>query len=306
MSDPAVVCVGNALIDHTYSLTNLPAADDGAYVLDAEDRFGGVETNVAAILSSLGIESGVITRLGDDADGRAVANHLDELDLDTTLVREGRGEETSYCLVLTAEGERVIIGGGESALAIDLGLEDRAYLESASVVFASAYAPPRVISDLAELDVPFAFDLAGRFADLEHRGLSREQLDATLPGIDLFIANQTTAQSYLQSDGEPAALADGLRARGVTRGVVTDGMAGALLFDDHGTYPIEALEVEVVDTTGAGDAFTAGLIAAWFLEERSPAAAGRFAAAAAAANCTVRGAHTAPPTREAIRALLAE
>jgi ribokinase/sulfofructose kinase len=306
VSSPAVVCVGSALIDHTYSLTNLPGADDGAYVLETADRFGGVETNVAAILSSLGIEAGVITRVGDDADGRAVSDHLGELDLDTDRVRERTAEETSYCLVLTAQGERVIIGGGESALAIELGPEDTAYLESASVVFASAYAPARVISHLAELDVSFAFDLAGRFEDLEHRGLSRAQLDASLPGIDLFIANRTTAQSYLHSDAEPAALADSLRDRGVSRGVVTDGVAGALLFEERGTYPIESLDVEVVDTTGAGDAFTAGLIAAWLLEEQSPEPAGRFAAAAAAANCTVPGAHAAPPSRDAIRALLTE
>lgn len=306
MSSPAVVCVGNALIDHTYSLTNLPAADDGAFVLDTEDRFGGVETNVAAILSSFGIDTGVITRLGDDEDGRAVSEHLEDLGLDTDRVRKRTEEQTSYCLVLTAEGERVIIGGGESALAIELGPEDTAYLESAAVVFASAYAPARVLSHLAELRVPFAFDLAGRFEDLEHRGLRREQLDAALPGIDLFIANRTTAQSYLQWDAEPAALTDGLRDRGVSRGVVTDGVAGAFLFDADGTYPIETLEVEVVDTTGAGDAFTAGLITAWLLEERSPEAAGRFAAAAAAANCTVRGAHTEPPSRDAIRALLEE
>ncbi len=306
MSAPTVVCVGNALIDHTYSLTNLPGADDGAYVLETADRFGGVETNVAAILSSLGIEAGVITRLGDDADGRAVSDHLKELDVDTDRVRERTEEETSYCLVLTAQGERVIIGGGESALAINLGPADTAYLESASVVFASAYAPARVISHLAELDVSFAFDLAGRFEDLEHRGLDRERLDAALPGIELFIANRTTAQSYLQSDAEPAALADGLRNREASRGVVTDGVAGALLFDEHGTYSIDSLAVDVVDTTGAGDAFTAGLIAAWLLEDQSPEAAGRFAAAAAAANCTVHGAHAAPPSRDAVRALLAE
>jgi len=303
MSPPAVVCVGNALIDHTYALTNLPTADDGAYVLDAEDRFGGVETNVAAILRSLGVETGVITRLGADDDGRAVAAHLDEIGLDTERVRRGTDERTSYCLVLTSEGERMIIGGGESALAIELGPADTAYLEAASVTFASAYAPASVIGQLADLEVPFAFDLAGRFADLEHRGLSRTQLDGALRGTSLFVSNRTTAQSYLQTTGEPAELVDGLRDRGVSRGVVTDGEAGALLFDADDTYPVGAVEVEVVDTTGAGDAFTAGLIAAWLLEERPPQAAGRFAAAAAAANCTVRGAHASPPSRETVRGL---
>jgi ribokinase/sulfofructose kinase len=85
--------------------------------------------------------------------------------------------------------------------------------------------------------------------------------------------------------------------------VVTDGESSALLFDADDTYPVGAVEVEVVDTTGAGDAFTAGLIVAWLLEERPPQAAGRYAAAVAAANCTVRGAHASPPSRETVRGL---
>jgi ribokinase/sulfofructose kinase len=125
-------------------------------------------------------------------------------------------------------------------------------------------------------------------------------------GIDLFVANVGAACSYLRRDVPPREVATELRARGVDRGAITSGADGALLFDSDDTHTVDAADPgnDVVDTTGAGDAFTAGLVRAWLIDDRDPAAAGRYAAAAAALNCTAPGAHTDPPTAEAVADLL--
>jgi ribokinase/sulfofructose kinase len=59
---------------------------------------------------------------------------------------------------------------------------------------------------------------------------------------------------------------------------------------------VPGFSVPVVDTTGAGDVLSAALIAAWLLENRPMAEAGRFAAAAAALNCTGWGVRAGLPT----------
>jgi len=302
---PTIVGVGNALVDHTFLLTNLPQADGGAFVLDYERRFGGVETNVVTLTAALGHDGGVVSRVGTDGEGDAVLDHLDAYGIDATHVIQADGETTSYTLVLTdPDGQRAIIGGGDTILNLDLDDAVIDYIGAADVVFSSAYAPIDAVDAVASLDVPLVYDLAGQFQDLEHRGLTRAALDDLLPSIDCLIANEAAARSFTQVDADRHDLAAGLRARGCPRGAVTSGADGAVLFDADGTYHIPAIDVDPVDTTGAGDAFTAGLIHAWLLGDADPRNAGRFATATAAATCLVEGAHTHPPGRDDVEALL--
>lgn len=305
MKAPTVVGVGNALVDHTYLLTNLPEADGGAYILDRDTRPGGVESNVMAALGALDVDTGIIARLGDDEDTDTVTAHLNAAGIESRRVRRVPGDTTSYCIVLTDEsGDRAILGGGDSALNLELDEEDIAYLRDAEAVFTSVYTPVNVLCRLAALDTPFVFDLAGRFNDIKHRGFTRRALDGALSGIDLFTGNVAAVQSYLRSEDNAYELAVALRNKGLSRGAVTAGADGSVLFDKDGIYKIEAVETEVVDTTGAGDVFTAVLIDRWLLAAEPPPKAGRYAATAAALNCTSRGARCGLPAREAIETRL--
>ncbi len=305
MVTPTVVGVGNALVDHTYLLTNLPEADGSAYVLARDTRPGGVESNVMAALGALGIDTGMIARLGNDEDADTVTAHLDAAGIESRRVRRMSGDTTSYCIVLTNEnGDRAILGGGDSTLNLELDGEDLAYLRDTEAVFTSAYAPVNVVRTLATRETPLAFDLAGTFDDIKHRGFTRSALTEALPGIDLFVANADAARSYLRSEGNPKALAIALRKKGVFRGAVTAGADGSVLFDANGTYSVDAVETDIVDTTGAGDVFTAALMDRWLLADEAPVAAGRYAAVAAALSCRSRGARGALPPREAIKAHL--
>jgi ribokinase/sulfofructose kinase len=63
---------------------------------------------------------------------------------------------------------------------------------------------------------------------------------------------------------------------------------------------VPAFDVDVVDATGAGDAFVAGLVDAWLLAGEPAAEAGRHAAAVAALNCTATGARGGLPDRAAV------
>jgi len=298
------VAVGNALIDHTYRLTNLPEPDSAAFARSAERRLGGVAANVAANLGALGAETRLVARVGDDAAGAAVRDRLDASPIDRVRLRTGP-EPTSYCLVLTdPEGRRSIVGGGESALALSLSPADRGFVGAADVAFTSAYAPVEVAETLADWPPAVVYDLAGRFADLRDRGLTRDALDALLPQIDCLVTNAGAARSYLDADAPPAALAAALADRGAPMGAVTAGGDGAHLFAGDRAWHVPAVDVDVVDTTGAGDAFTAGLVHARFFQGRPLPDAGRFAAAAAAHNCTVAGAHADPPTVAAGERLL--
>lgn len=310
-SELDAVAVGNAIVDRTFAVSNLPAPDGGAFAEEVEERPGGVAANVAATLRALGRDVGVIARLGDDGVADRVLADLDDRGIDRRRVRIAPGERSSYCVVLRdPDGRRMIVGAGESTSELRLDATDLEYLDRAEVAFTSGYVPPAVLESLVDWrregrGSTLAFDLAGRFADLERRGLSRDALDSMLPAIDCFIANRHAVGSYVGA-GDVDRQIEALRRRGATRGVVTLGANGAVLFDAAGVTEVEAVQVDVVDTTGAGDSFSAGLIEAWVIEGQPARAAGRFAAAAAAYNCTAVGARGAVPTRGDVARLLAE
>ncbi len=296
-----VVAVGSAVLDRVYALSNLPEPDGGAFVRDDEERAGGVAANVACALAALDHDTGVVSRVGRDDAGDRVLASLDEWGVDASGVRRG-GDATSYCLILRGpDGDRMIVAGGDSVPGLRLTDGDRDRLRDADCVFTSAYAPDEVVRDLVamrehgELSA-LAFDLAGPLSELDGRGATPEAIDEVAATADLFVTNEVAARSYLGS--EPETAARDLQSAGAARVAVTVGGDGAFLADGSGVEHVPAVDADVVDTTGAGDAFTAALAHAWLLGGADKTRAGRVAAAAAAQNCTGKGARGALATRE--------
>jgi len=289
----SIVAVGSAVLDRVYVLSNLPEPDGGAFVTDRTRRGGGVAANVACGLSALGHDAAVVSRVGDDDAADTVVESVREWDVDADSIHRGDGASSYTLLLRGPDGGRMIVAGGDSVPKLRLQESDRERLRAADVVFTSAYAPDPVVSELAELRRAgaidaLAFDLSGPLSELEGRGTRPETIDMLAASADLFIANEVAAESYLGDD--PADAAGTLRDAGAERVAVTAGAAGAYL-SDRTTDPIHvpARECDPVDTTGAGDQFTAALIHAWLLGDADPGAAGRIAATAAAGNCAARG-----------------
>ncbi|WP_440992227.1 carbohydrate kinase family protein [Haloarchaeobius baliensis] len=301
---PTVVAVGSALLDRIYPVTNLPEPDGGAFARDERLAAGGVAANVATACSRLGRDAGVVSRVGRDDDGDRILDSLAAEDIDASHVARG-DERSSYAMILRDDdGRRMIIAGGESIPKLRLDDAALEYCRDADVVFTSAYAPDQVVSRLvaaARADdtfPPIVFDLAGPLAELEDRGTEPATIDDLLPVVDCFVSSEVPLRSYLGCDGREAAAE--LRERGVTRAALTRGEDGALLLDGDDVVAVPAFRVDAVDTTGAGDAFSAGLVDAWILDGKSAAEAGRFAAAVAAENCLGEGARGGLPGRDVV------
>jgi ribokinase/sulfofructose kinase len=288
----SIVAVGSAVLDRVYVLSNLPEPDGGAFVTDRTQRGGGVAANVACGLAALDHDAAVVSRVGDDDAADLIVDSVREWGVDADAVRRGDGE-SSYTLILRGpDGGRMIVAGGDSVPNLRLRDSDRERLRAADAVFTSAYAPDRVVSELADLRRTggidrLAFDLAGPLSELDGRGTTPETIDELAASADLFVTNEVAARSYLGT--EPAAAAGTLRDAGAGRVAVTAGDAGAHLAGGSEPVYVPARECDPVDTTGAGDQFTAALIHAWLLGDAGPRAAGRIAASAAAQNCTAAG-----------------
>jgi sugar/nucleoside kinase (ribokinase family) len=325
---PEVVTVGAATVDRQYGVTNLPEADGGAFAHEVQDTFGGVAANVATGCARLGRVAGIISRIGEDDVGDAVMADLRAGPLNLARVRR-RDDTSTHCVVLRdGTGKRSIVTAGDSVKRLRLDDRDRGYLSDAQVVFVTAYAPDPVHRSLLAWTEdpafpPVVFDLSGPLAELEGRGATPESVDRWVDAASLFVVGEVAADAYLGETGRVAA--DTLRDRGADRIAVTAGTDGAWLVPggsetDESDRPaadvddpsgrralhVPAFDVTVADETGAGDAYVAGLIHAWLLGDRGTRAAGRFAAATAAHNCTETGARGNLPDEATVEAFLAE
>ena len=319
LEDREVVAVGSAVVDRYRRLTNLPEPDGGSFVRESWREFGGAAANVACTVATLGRDVGMVTRLGTDergtyGDAEAIVADLSERGVDTARVRRGEERGTYSTILVGPDGTRMVVTGGDSVTELRLETDDWPTLESASVVVTSAYAPDPVVDALLTARAAgrlsaLAFDLSGPLAELEGRGVTPATIDEAVATADLFVAGDVARHSYCRHhevDGtfdEAVAL---LRELGVRRAALTRGGDGATLLTPDRTVQVDAIDVEVVDTTGAGDAFVGGLLDAWVLDGQDPARAGRFAATVAGLNCTGEGARGAFPTRDRARAVLRE
>ena len=134
---------------------------------------------------------------------------------------------------------------------------------------------------------------------------SRDLPNSLVNLVDILIPNEEEV-AYLSGMGspvDPASAAGMLRANGAKAVVITLGDRGAAVIDEHTEIDIGAYAVDVVDTTGAGDAFVGNLAAA-LDAGRSLEEAARFASAAAALSVQSSGAQASMPSRAETEALM--
>ncbi|RLM70805.1 carbohydrate kinase family protein [Halorubrum sp. Atlit-8R] len=347
---PAVLSVGAAAIDEWYAVSNLPEPDGGAFADEVTSAFGGVGANVAVALDRLGRDAGLVSRVGDDEYGRRALAYLDETGVDGTHVAVGDAAHTRSLILRDPDGERAIVTAGESFRGLRPDADALAAMADADIVFLTAYAPDRAArrildrveslraaaADSGGAPPALVFDLSGAVEELVGRGTEPATIHRFLHRADLFVADGVAARAFF---GSAAAAVERVAAaqrraadseagpgtpsrRGPTwpRAVLTRGADGMTAVAGGEASRFDAFDVETVDATGAGDAFTAGLIDRWLAGEprgvaepgepsadREAVASGvRFAAAVAAINCTSRFTQPGLPTRDEVEAFLAE
>jgi ribokinase len=273
-----VVCVGDVMVDVLARLPGplAPGSDTPAPITFAG---GGAAANVAAWLVAAGGTATFVGRVGDDAFGRHIVRDLGAAGVRTSITVDPE-RPTGVCLVLVGpDGERTMIpsaganaaDGGELPPDADwLYLSGYALLEPGSRGFARAaleYARQRQWS--VAVDVASAAPLAaiGAATFLEW------------VGTDVLLFANTDEAAVLTGRNDPAAAVVELAQR-CARAVVKRGAAGAVWSDGAEVRSVGAQPAELVDSTGAGDAFAAGFLAGTGDESQRLAAAVRLAARA--------------------------
>ena len=257
-----IVVLGDVMVDVVVRLSEPLARGSDA---PARIRFhgGGSAANTAAWLAAAGAEPVLVGSVGDDERGRGARAGLVAAGVDARLAVDPE-LPTGTCLVLVGpDGERTMAPDAGANDALSEGDLFDELLGEGNHLHVSGYSLLRAGSRPAAIAAVQRASKTGMTVSVDPSSsalLSAQFLDWA-DGADLLLPNASEAHA-LTGDSDPERAARALAER-FGEVVVTLGPAGALWTDGDAVLRAAAAPVaEVVDSTGAGDAFAAGLLSA--------------------------------------------
>ncbi|MFF4436897.1 ribokinase [Streptomyces sp. NPDC001621] len=293
MYDYDLLVVGSANADLVIGVERRPAAGETVLGGDLAVHPGGKGANQAVAAGRLGARTALLARVGDDGHGRLLLDSLRAAGVDTAAVLVG-GAPTGVALI-------TVDPSGDNSIVVSPGANFRLVPADVRAAVPLLHAS-RVVSAQLEIPLETVVEVVRNLAPGSRFVLNpsppRPLPAEVLAACDPLIVNEHEARVILGdacASEDPADWARLLLAAGPRSVVVTLGAEGALVCDGSGVRRVPPVTVDAVETTGAGDAFTATL--AWRLGAGdAPAEAAACAARVGAAAVTKRGAQESYPT----------
>lgn len=303
-----ILVIGSANMDLSMNMYKVPDAgetliDDGgvAYLP------GGKGANSAVAFARLGGNTVFCAKLGADLHGQKLHQYYKEQGIDTSYIKVDRENPTGLAAVMkesNGANRIVVYPGANYSLTADNVAEalecrpDAVYL-GFEIPFSIAVAAAKMA---AARGIPVFVDAAP--ADKDH------PLES-LPEVEVFSPNETETKEYtgILPQGSDSSLRAALalyRRVKCKYLVIKLGARGAFVYDGRHYSFVPAVRAgETVDTTAAGDAFTAALTLKYLENGGDISSAVKYGVVAGALTVTRKGASTSIPTREEVDALIA-
>lgn len=276
MSERDVVGIGSMVVDRMHRAPRLLGAEAKALLRDVpaggvvQNAVGGVVLNHLGWAAALGVRTGIFGRQGDDAEGRFLRAAMDALGIERDIKLVDEPTSIAEIFVDDEGGRAIYMAAGATAGTTAAHVRgdheytirhaQRVTTEVSQLPLAAALETLRIAREagaatLVDLDVPPSEALAALGTQAE--------LDEILRLADVLKpAKSACAELVPDEAGDALAVARAMRARFGNRAVVvTDGPSGCAVASDEFEGLVPGHRIDVVDTTGAGDALLGGLLA---------------------------------------------
>ncbi len=253
-----VIAVGHALVDIRIVVDLLPGPDEEAEIREEARGAGGSAVNVAIDVSRLGGTSGIIAKISFDSFGRIVFEELWKSQVDIRGLRINPTGSTGFSIVAISSSRGISIYGSKGvAETLKLGELDEELLGDARTVHIASLrldTSVRAARTARSHGAIVSWDPGRRLA---RQGLDR--LKSILRYVDIVFLNKLEAEAM--TGEKPDMAAEMIRSYGPRWVVVKLGAQGSLLYGPGGSREIPAYKPpQVIDETGAGDAFAAATL----------------------------------------------
>jgi len=295
-----VIGLGASTVDLLTVVERFPTRREAQQALFTTIQGGGPVATAMAAASRLGVKTAMIDGIGNDWAGEFVLREFRDEGVETELIEVHPGEKTAIATILirAADGARAILFTPGSAPEPSLSKAQRDAIRSAKILHVSGRyweACMKAVETAKRSGVQVSFDGG---ADRYH-----PRMKALAPLTDICIVARDFARKYTGED-DPLAAAKSLLGEGPQIAAVTDGANGSWVCAKETCFHQPAFPFsKIVDTTGCGDSYHGGFLAAWvkgFTVEK----AALIASAAAGLNTQRIGGRSGIPTFDEARKFL--
>ena len=304
---PDVVALGDVNIDIIAHFNSYPDKGQDALAYSTEFHCGGSAANTAMALARMGLDVVLISRVGPDSLALKALNSLSEAGvIPTGLQRDPAAMTGLMYVVVTPDGERTILGHRGANALTDPAQVREEDIRDARLFHLSGYAllaEPQRSAALLALEIACRHGLIVTLdPGMTVSEAALDEMRALFPVVDILLPNLPEAQGLTGADSPQECLRM-LSAAGVQVVALKLGKDGCLIGGEEGFAHIPGFHVEARDSTGAGDFYSAGIIAGVLggLDWRSAAVLGNAMGAMAAARV---GAETSVPRAREVLELL--
>jgi sugar/nucleoside kinase (ribokinase family) len=259
-----IVCCGNISLDMPVWPVDQVSWGTTLWVEEIEQNIGGNGGNTSIAMARLGAPVQLYGAVGNDARGNQLLAQLERDGVDVSCVSRSAKDTTSVVCLVHPSGDRMFLhrpGASGDVDAARVRFDDGPGFTHFH--FANPFALPvaryhghdlftRARAGGLTTSLDTGWDSMGRWS---------LDIDACLPLVDLLFVNESEARMLTGLD-DPDAAAHVLRERGAAEVLVKLGGKGCVLYSATGRIAVPAFAVTVKDTTGAGDCFAGGFLAA--------------------------------------------
>jgi len=300
-SRKTIIMLGDINVDNIWPVPSIPQPGRDGLVDSVKMEIGGAILNSTIVLDGLGEWTIMLGCVGEDmwADHIRQALTKTRIDLNALQITNAANTGLDFILV-TPDGERTMFGYRGANKLLDSKKIDASIFQGASLLHISGYAllePPqneaalRAVELAAENDIPVSIDTG-----LEPVIRNSEAFLEILPAMEICISGVAEVD-HLSGAKSPQEAAEKLIAAGVNLAAIKLGKDGSLLMSANESVRCPIFKVNSIDTTGAGDAYSAGILYG-YQQGLTLGATGMLASGLGALATTVDGAGFALPGKE--------
>lgn len=241
---------GGVLMDKYYEIEQLPRRGQDGFIENEYERVGGCSVNMAATFNNLGGEAHIVSYIGKDEVGGAILEYMEEYNLSTRYIKAKEGT-TGYCMVfLEEDGERTFLT--KAGMELDFSeeiisdkLKDIKYV-AVTGYFLLNYGADEIIKVLEEFHKNggyILFDPSPLVGSIDRDILIR------IVSISNMVTPNTSELKYIKDWIDEDTII-----------ILKKGDHGGSVYEKNMRFDYLPIKVNVVDTTGAGDSFAAGVL----------------------------------------------
>ncbi|WP_394137931.1 carbohydrate kinase [Cytobacillus oceanisediminis] len=256
--ESSIVCIGGANTD-LKARTNQKVRLYSSNPVKMIEACGGVARNFAENLSRLGVNTSLMTCVGDDKEGNWILKETKGQGVDVSQVWVLPTERTgTYTTLLDIDGESIVSMADMNIyekITTSMFEEKWSHIVASQAVYLDTNIPKECISYLIKRcrdeNIPLYIDPVS--------SAKAQKLPFRLDGVELLLPNreeaEMLAETKIDSIKDCQLACEKMRQRGVQKVIITLGDQGVYYFSTEESGHLPAFETEVVDVTGAGEAF---------------------------------------------------